>query len=531
MRAVPKDVQPAIFTVKDVVAHLSKYALADGLMVLNRLSGWVDVRGPETGMRGAVIEPGLTVTQWDIAFIAKQLILCSNDYRAKRLSEELDRRGLRHALWLVSNMRDPVLTGDRSATREQTLNSLIRFAYQQFRHQGWAQDGLFRTYLLYDRIGRSIPDCLDLSEAAREVYGASIVAVVSLGIVLFALAGAETFSSFRPSAVTNMPDPRLASLRRVLTPEVVRRLWPLVATDYAGFRELCAKHEVDPAYAKFEWNPLEARPVILTRYPSGVCVVPSLTALLLRFTDGPYYDFIEHYDAKGNQREFTSAFGKVFEQYVGQQLRAHYDPALVLPARRYKVGRMEWEGPDWIAIEGESALLIECRTSRLVLPGKVLANETAIAKSVDDKLLLVITHFPDKIKHIRGNPDLWPELAAVTRFYPVVVTCDPWWPAQPFHDVVDRALAGQSIPPYHIISVDTLERLLCFATRGAPIAEILQERIDRGQQGWAFGPELDERAQLLGTLPPNRLIEAAKVQLFEAVGMGEEIDSRSVRAT
>jgi hypothetical protein len=152
---VSKDVQPDIFTVTDVHDHLGKYALADGLMVLNRLSGWVEDESPETGLRGAVIEPGLTVTQWDIAFIAKQLILCSNDYRAKRLSEELDRKGLRRALWLVSNMRDPVLTGDRSATREQTLNSLIRFAYPSSATRVGHKTGYFaRIFSMTESAGR-----------------------------------------------------------------------------------------------------------------------------------------------------------------------------------------------------------------------------------------------------------------------------------------------------------------------------------------------------------------------------------------
>ena len=169
-------------------------------------------------------------------------------------------------------------------------------------------------------------------------------------------------------------------------------MWPFVAIDYQGFRALCAKFRVDSAYAKFEWNPLEAFPVVQTQSPS-VCVVPSLTCLLTRFTDGIYYDFVTHYDAKGNQREFTSAFGKVFEQYVGQQLRVHFGETAVLPERKYKVGGKEWGGPDWVVIEGDCALLIECRASRLVLMGKVLADEALLAREVTSKLLDMVCHF------------------------------------------------------------------------------------------------------------------------------------------
>src|SRR6185437_9570996 len=70
-------VQPAKFTVNDVRAYLRRFGVFDGLQCINRLSRWLTCEMPTPGISGAAIRPGLTVTQWDLAFAAKQLILCS----------------------------------------------------------------------------------------------------------------------------------------------------------------------------------------------------------------------------------------------------------------------------------------------------------------------------------------------------------------------------------------------------------------------------------------------------------------------
>lgn len=510
-------VQPAVFTVDDVRAHLRRYGVADGLQIINRLSRWLFFDKPTPGLSGIYTAEDLTITQWDLAFLAKQLILCSNDHRSGRLST--DTQGFHRALSLVSNMRDPVLGHSPPDTTVQRLNSLVRIAYQQFRHQGWAEDGLFRTYLLYDRTWRALPPEMDLEKAALEVYGESIVCLLALGFALLALAGADDFSSFKQTALINIEGDSTEKLRALLTDEAVTRLWPYVSIDYTGFRTLCADNAVPPSYARFEFNPLEARPVIATQTLSTPYVIPSVTALLLRFTEGVYYDFLKYYDAKGNQREFTSFFGKVFEQYVGHQLRSHYDAKMVIGEREYRVGKQSWRGPDWIVVEGESAILIECRASRLVLRGKATADENAIRDDVSAKLLPVIRHFPEKTAHIREHSEVWPELRGVKRFYPVIVTYDPWWPAQPFHEIIDRELAAAGIncDPYHIISIDALEALMSLAATGIQISKLLQKRIDRGQQG--FFMDVTEEAKQAANISANKVLIAARDHFFESIGV------------
>ena len=85
-------------------------------------------------------------------------------------------------------------------------------------------------------------------------------------------------------------------------------------------------------------------------------------------------------------------------------------------------------------------------------------------------------------------PEIWPKLKQVQRCYRVVVTCDPWWPAEPFHQAMDQELAQQDIKSeaYHVISTEALEALMPFAAAGVQISNILEERIRHGKQGYFF---------------------------------------------
>lgn len=508
--------QPAIFTVADVQKHLKRFAIAEGLQVMNRLSRRLCLEQPTPGMVGVEISEEYTITEWDLAFIAKELILCSNDHRSGRLNK--DAEAVRHALFLVSNMRDPVLRGEGGITNKQGLYSLVRIAYQQFRHQGWWQDALPRTYLLYEKTWRRMPSGFDLEQASLEVLGVPVTTFLALGTVLYGLAGAKTFASFLPVAVSNI-DPMLEGLKCLITEDIVRNLWPRVASDYAGFREIWEKRrEHDSSYARFEFNPLEVRPVILTQQPVR-CIVPSLSSLLLRFTDGIYHDFFNHYDRLGDPGTFTIPFGGVFQEYVGWQLRTHYGDGPVISDRLYRIGRQEWRGPDWIVVEGDRAILIECKAARLKLPGKVTGDEAAIEDDVRNKLVPAIAKFPKKIAHLRSRPDVYPELRDVTRFYPVVVTLDPWWPAESFHQTINEELVRQGLTcdPYHVISIDTLEDLMPLAAAGARLSDILEERIKRGQQGYSFGPDLAVTAREIGGVRPNKLLDEAFHSFFAPI--------------
>jgi hypothetical protein len=513
-----RPIEPPRFTVKDVQAHLRKYSASDALQFINTQSKILFDRRHEDGTPGFYTRPGLTITQWDLAFIAKQLILCSNDFKRGKLSEEQRYRGYRHALYLVSNMKEPGLTDNPAPKVEEGYEFLVRMAYQQFRHQEGAEDAFFRTFLLYDKVWRDVPGDFDLEKACQEVYGMPISTFLALGFCLFSLATSE-HSRCMVSAFENIDDERLAHIKQLGTPETLQRFWEKVGIDYWGFRELCSSMAVDAAYAEYEFNPLEARPAIFLDRSPNEFVVPSITSMLLRFGEGIYHDLFNYFKAQGSHYPFTTYFGLVFQEYVGQQLRCYYGLERVLDERKYAVPGGEWSGPDWIVVEGDSAILIECTAARLTLPAKSVATWELLKSQVLGKLLGDLRRLPSKTEHIRQHLGVWPELREVSRFYYVVVTLEPWFPADPFQRIVNQELErlGVGQYPYHLLSVGDLESLLCLVPHGKRLSDYFEERIRKGQQGYALGWEFNQMCKDFGVESGNVMLRRARDEFLDTL--------------
>lgn len=512
------------YSVENLRAHLKRYAAADALAFINRWSRSLLRRGHPDSLPGALVTEGLTVTQWDVAFLAKQIILCSNDHRSRLLSKDFD--GFRNALFMTDNIHHPFVLLD-SPTIDDFGRFLISTAYQQFRHQGWGEASLFRTYALFEHSWRGLPPEFDIEMASRSVYGMSLRVFLILGLCVLSLAASADFSTFSQNALSNVTDERLSSIRPHLTERNIANFWRHTLADYSAFRGLCKDFATAPSFARYAFNPLESRPIILTQAPKKICVVPSISSLILRLSDGIYHDLFNHYNSQGNHHPFTNFFGKMFESYVGMQLRHHFGEDKVIGERKYTVGKREWLGPDWIAIDGDAAIVVECSTARLVVDGKVQAESERLRTEARKKLADMVRLFPAKIAHLKDMPSVWPELSVVKRFYAVIVTVDPWWPPATFQQILEAQLKdeGVTVMPYHLVSIDELERLMPLAVSGIPISTVLQERLDQGRQGDFLGEDIRRKLQEYGVEGDNLLLERARDELFESV-VPEPNDSR-----
>jgi hypothetical protein len=100
----------------------------------------------------------------------------------------------------------------------------------------------------------------------------------------------------------------------VFTPSVWRNFQRLVRVDFAAFRRLCAKFDLEShLYEMFSAPVLLRAPILLL--PSGRNIVPWPKFLLHRLCFGPY-DILK--DSLGSK--FTDAFGTAFQNYVARIL-------------------------------------------------------------------------------------------------------------------------------------------------------------------------------------------------------------------
>ena len=183
-----------------------------------------------------------------------------------------------------------------------------------------------------------------------------------------------------------------------------------------------AKYDESWAYT---WNPLEATPLIQLR-PNRPCeyLCPFPEFLLRRVTDGLFFDLIKH------EKSFSNPYGKAFQRYVGDVLRAQFkEPAFrVLEEREYWVGQNKKHGVDWIVSDTTGHLMFECKTRRIPVGVKAVVDGDQLAKAIEGLAEAVVQHYKNVDDALKGNTQWMPDNKPV---YVFVVTLDDWYLSAP----------------------------------------------------------------------------------------------------
>jgi hypothetical protein len=186
---------------------------------------------------------------------------------------------------------------------------------------------------------------------------------------------------------------------------------------------------------------------------------------LSALTTGLYY-------ALKDERGFPTAFGRSFQDYVGEVLHHRIvDTSMnVLEEAEFYVGRNRKDTVDWIIQQNdEAALFVECKTKRLTWASKAgLADLSALDQDLR-KLAGAVVQTYRTINDYLGNN--YPQLpySAKRRIYPVIVTLEDWYffghelPVR-LHAAVKIVMERTGLPnewldemPYSIMSVDEFE--------------------------------------------------------------------------
>jgi hypothetical protein len=207
---------------------------------------------------------------------------------------------------------------------------------------------------------------------------------------------------------------------KVITADDCAATLKVIGATYDEFRSLAAMRRVDDdLFIKSEFNPLVTKPVIL-RNREAIVPIPRLLAQ--RITDQLYYDI-----ANCGIEEVTSRWydyhGHLFEHYVGRLLKWAFGDDRVISEPSYNVGRERWDGPDWIVIEGDTALLFEVKSRRLSLPAKVYGTSDLVTGEMKKLLVEAVRKFPIKMEHLKSGA-VGLDISGVTHFKQIVVVYD-----------------------------------------------------------------------------------------------------------
>jgi hypothetical protein len=364
---------------------------------------------------------------------------------------------------------------------------LVRASYTQGRYQRIPGQVLGRYHILFRKLGESSQVCRKM---AQEAMGLDVTEFMLIGISFYAIVLCNKLMDVR--AVENHSIP---SLSNVLLPEKLTRFLQVTSISQSTFRNECSHWGWNNRLLKkYEFNPLWLFPIIDTGIlnPGSRYIVPSLSDLAYRFTEGIYYSTMDYYNQGGKKNEFSANFGLLFEKYVGYLLhstqKSNANLGAIQPEMEYSVGKDRWRSADWLLVSANNVIQIECK--KITTPLKFRA---AISDDSGNSFYAVLNEFANyvvklykKSTHIRqGNLDLNSgETANVLSLF--VVMDDFYFVDSRFKSLV-TAIASQREPSisqefhYHILSCTGFE-ILCEFMRTHPdirLSDVLESKQQR----------------------------------------------------
>jgi hypothetical protein len=440
-------------TYADFVRHIKQFSTFEFLCVCNRFANFLDER------RRPVLQDVPMIPRYQVArgsriyleqavlsFLAKESILHASDHRHGKLTKDV---------MLCLFYLSAVMNESRLEPGVLGGPGLVLRMYEQNRYQTNVSRLIPRAHLLLVEGNRLIsPEkkLMDLDEIWTSMTGLTLEKFMMIGFGYFSgtLAHTRVHRNF----------PARGILESIISQDDCAKVLTRIGATYEEFKELSQEFRVEDAlFVKSEFNVLVKRPAIL-RGSEVLLPIPRL--LLQRITDGLFFDISDSLDKKGSQ-SLHDYFGHLFEQYVGRLLKWAFGEDQVFAEQSYRAEkRRRIEGPDWVVVDGDTALLFECRSRRTSLDSRVYGKQETLADDMKKLLVDTVRKFPGKLEDLRAgrNPI---DLTGVAKFEKIVVVYDRVaWEDMVFRLEVRTQLSKAGLPAdedYHIIDIEDLENL------------------------------------------------------------------------
>ena len=375
----------------------------------------------------------------------------------------------------------PVVTEYHSST---SIPLLLRMSGNQFLYEDdfWGQYG--RSLKLF----RDIPKKVDLLPKTKkfdihnkffDLTKVDLTDFIVVGFILHAAVLKNAafvggyFEKARSQGITLPND------------KVIRTVIDQFAADIMQIRE---KYELykqsDRNYAAYDFNPLRIYPIIrpwtktaTTDWKEDRFIVPLPQLILSRMSDGIYAQMFQAYKS-----EFAEYFGLLFENYVGEILQNSFSASNIISEGEVRKAYKSKKGkaPDWIVLEDDSAVLIECKATGLSQKALATGDMTAIDFSVERLIggLVQLHEFKEAcqkrtsgLERLHGYSNLQLLVATYEPFY--IINSDL------FKEKINERLEvrlkpkGINVSDWEILSVEELEKLQPHFAAGLALNEIL----------------------------------------------------------
>ncbi len=320
-----------------------------------------------------------------------------------------------------------------------------------------------------------------LSHAFEDVFDMTFAEFVGIGWYLFMRVTALPPRFFCPTVWLDTFEPLWTdpAMARHYSKQKVETFLRLVSRPVEEHRALAAAPFANDAEAPdnpVAFNTLRKFPLVALE--SGHYVVPIPQFLPLRFTDGAYWDLVDHH-RKGRENQVPAAMGDAVEDYVGQLLRAKFGDRQVHTwgSLTFKGGPQgDTHGPDFAVVRNRSVLLLEVKKVTPTLPINERGDIAAFTGLLDRDVLSPLRKLPGKERQLLAdartravlprNPDTIHAVVTLGEF----LMQPMWWPRYAFPLLIgQQPVNAPSVfyptrhalyppdHPHHLISMRELE--------------------------------------------------------------------------
>lgn len=304
-----------------------------------------------------------SINLWFIAFLAKQLLLFASEKNKKDISL--------NELKYLSREFAVISEGSLGLFKEKDyMNNLSSIIKADYERRFWQEPIVYLLpriwYTLIETPFKNYQDNQDnFRDKIEKLYNINFKDFIRIAISFAAM-----YSKSNSFNIKYLVDTKDDYFKNWFTEEKLNIVLSHFCIEHNEFIEEQNKiNNIEIKNYIYQFNYLRKKPLIKIGNKI-ICPLPILIAD--RLSTGIYFDLADYYEQNGLKRsDFTTDYGKLFEAYVGLLLSVHYNiDKNLFHAEKFistdtKSLKKKPSICDWVVIEKNTVILLECKSGKL----------------------------------------------------------------------------------------------------------------------------------------------------------------------
>jgi hypothetical protein len=447
----------------DFIKEIRRYRRTPALVSLGKLSFALEKEKAHIAevKVGHGLNPRKTyIMQWGLSYLSYMFVLFATEYRSKDIDDS--------RIALLCNWYTNLQY--YSPEQDKAFVAVLRMTQEQLPYQ---EQGIYyfaRSYYMMKEIAcrKARVDELNVNELFLKVFKLTIDEYYLIAWSIYTLV-ATSAPVFNLSGLLNHD---IVGLKDVLCKDKVNAFLDIVSASIDDIKKAHSEinANVPKGFEKFWLNQLRRFPIIrldkdAQRIVNHEYLVVNSKEMFNKLVEGIYWAFRDYFLPldKSENRKFSSWWGRVFQDYVGELLIKMFGDGNVFCLDLCgSVGNGELA--DWLVNYGDEIIIFECKSSTLPLPAKVAADQDKTKKWCIDNLGKGFAQLINTEEMIRSGKINYGVLVDGKNIQKIVITYQNLfmysiWEQQVVHYMQENGQLKSTNNDVHILGLIDLELL------------------------------------------------------------------------